>query len=110
MKRLLLVLVLAAGAAHAYTGNELLLDFQRAGDHEVSATQYVRGVIAGIQVVESLTGRDHLCIPNGVRLGQAAEVVRNDLQNLPANRHLDASALVFVSLTKAWPCGPTVKK
>lgn len=94
-----------SGTAHALsTGNDLLGLMRGGIEERTIALQYLNGVTDGIYQVEELTGRDYLCAPAGVTLGQMRDVVQQHLEANPASRHLSAKSLVYVSLSRAWPC------
>ena len=96
--------LLGATFVHAYTGNELLADFEAQGVRRVGSMQYVRGVVDGITSSQIATRRDFVCIPERVTVGQITDVAINELQRSPANRHLDAGAIVYLAFVETWPC------
>lgn len=48
---------------------------------------------------------DYVCLPQGVTVGQMADVVIAYLRRSPEVRHKAASSLVLVALGIAFPCG-----
>jgi hypothetical protein len=100
MKKLLVGLLMVPAVAHAqfYTGNILLQKMNSAELHERAlAMGYVLGVSDMAQ------NKEH-CSPQSVTSGQTRDVVKQYLEQNPANRDLVADLLVRVSLAIAWPC------
>lgn len=104
MRALIAALLLCPAAAIAdfYNGNELYDRCQRFPD---VAGVYAAGVLDGGRTMEywnrvSAT----ICVPNGVTIGQAGEVMCNYLVRYPEKRHLSASSLVLNAFEAAWPC------
>lgn len=85
----------------AYTGNDLLADSET---QKAGTMRYVKGVIDGITASQMASRKEIVCIPEGVTVGQSTDVVLNELRKTPANRHLDAGAIVYVALMTTWPC------
>ncbi|SCX65487.1 Rap1a/Tai family immunity protein [Variovorax sp. EL159] len=104
MKYAFLIPFLVAGAAHAYTGNDLLKELEGTDSQQLGAVNYIRGVLAGIETMEAVTERRRICVPNGVTLGQINDLVLADLRKNPSGRHEEASDIAFLALLKTWPC------
>jgi hypothetical protein len=49
-------------------------------------------------------GRRRACLPNGARLGQAVDVVKQWLAANPQSRHLPGPEVVAIALEGAFPC------
>ena len=101
MKHIITALVIfAASTAQAYfhTGNDLLKDMQST---DASDRAFAHGYIAGVH--DSMGGIAH-CVPVGVTIGQLRDLVRAELVNSPAERHMDASIFVGRVLYRTWPC------
>lgn len=100
MKNILILLALCATTAHAEfrDGNKLLSELNE-------TTPYSRGLAMGyvMGVTDSGFGTNH-CPPGSVTAGQVSDMVRNNLQDVPAVRHLNADSIIFYVLNKAWPC------
>lgn len=101
----LLALAMVSGAAEANTsGNELLAWLSGAHVERAYALRYIDGVVDGIAVGSQTAGKETVCLPAGVNLGQIADLVAQDLRRVPASRHLDAYVLIYTSLVNTWPC------
>jgi|SRR5215469_4451814 len=67
-----------------------------------ACTEYVAGVTDGLWSLDShLT---EICLPDGVVLNQAVDVVVKWLKDNPAQRHYSASSDIEVALREAFPC------
>lgn len=99
MKRVLLTLALVATTAHAefYNGNELLRMMRGNSTEQAAAYGYVVGVNDALHKIT-------LCIPNGVTVGQANDVVRAYLEANPQVRHFSGDSVVAAALMAVWPC------
>ncbi|MBN8752094.1 MULTISPECIES: Rap1a/Tai family immunity protein [Variovorax] len=105
---LLLALAMVSGAAQANTnGNELLAWLGGANQERADALRYIDGVVDGIAVGSQTAGKETVCLPAGVNLGQIADLVAQDIRRTPATRHLDAYVLIYASLVNTWPCKPS---
>lgn len=104
---LLMVLSLSAHAQFQ-TGNSLL-------DKIRTSKLVALGYVAGI--ADNNDGSYHAalgitipavasCIPGGVTIGQATDVVEQYLIANPAVRHYNGNILVQDALRAAWPCKP----
>ncbi len=100
MKKLIILSALVCLNAHAgfRTGNSLFSEMSSESYQERSlALGYIMGVTdAG--------GGDNHCPPSNVTAGQVQDMVRNFIVGQPAIRHMDAAAIIFYVLGKAWPC------
>jgi hypothetical protein len=101
MKRLALTLLATAsiGVAHAEfaDGNKLLKDMTGDIYDRMHAMGYVVGVFdMGRNVIH--------CAPNNVTAGQINDMVKNYLDNTPAERHLTGDTIVNRVLKAVWPC------
>ena len=71
---------------------------------------FCRGYIAGVAdtmaegAAHPKRGGRRACIPLGVTLDQAVDVVTRHLADHPQDRHLAADGLVARALSEAWPC------
>ena len=101
MKRLAFIAVLSLSFispfAFAYTGNELLRDFEGDSSHRNYASGYVDGM------ADVLDADKTICIPR-VMFGQIHDVVKQFLRENPAERHQPAVILTLMALKKTWPC------
>jgi hypothetical protein len=105
----ILVALLMSGLAEAGTafldGNRLLE--YCAAPRGTLQFGFCAGHIAG--VADAMTsygglGEYRACIPDRVQVGQAVEVVIQNLRVNPSKRHLTASSLTAEALTEAFPC------
>lgn len=101
MKKHIITLVLfSAGIAHAEfkDGNRLLADLQSS---HVEDRVHAMGYIVGIADM----GRGFInCMPENATAGQLRDMVRNYLENTPAERHFSADLIVNKILKTVWPC------
>jgi hypothetical protein len=113
MKKVLLAIALAAGSGQvlAYSGNELL-ERARSGDR-VQAGQatgadmvaggtwlgFVRGVAYTLDDIDP-----KVCLPSNGTVGQYAAVVKQYLEQNPAQLHRPAQVLAREALQRAFPC------
>jgi hypothetical protein len=99
MKRAFILALLIAGSANAEfsDGNKLLSDMNGDAMDRMHALGYVTGVFdAGRNLVH--------CPPTNVTAGQISDMVKNYLNNIPADRHLTGDTIVFKVLKATWPC------
>ncbi|WP_028716316.1 Rap1a/Tai family immunity protein [Paracoccus sp. J39] len=91
------------GQDRFYTGNELH-DLCRSNRNFVVG--YLAGFTDGLWMVDADQNTNELnaCIPNGVTLGQLADVVCAHLVKFPAARHMPASRLTRGAFNIAFPC------
>lgn len=100
MKKLIASLLFVPIMAHAefFSGNDLLEKLQSADVlSRVQALGYIQGVADAAQNALS-------CVPNGVTAGQLNDMVKNYLQNVPANRNKSADSIIVYILRQTWPC------
>ena len=99
MKRFIFLLAFS-GMAHAEfnDGNQLLSKLK---DSSYFNHGYGMGYIAGI--ADMGVGVVH-CAPPNVTAGQLNDMVRNYLDNTPADRHLSGDTIVNKVLKTVWPC------
>lgn len=96
-----IVLSLAlAGSAHAefVDGNKLLSQMK---DSSYFAQGHALGYVAGVADVG--LGFIH-CAPTNLTAGQLNDMVKNYLENMPAERHLSGDTIVNKVLKSVWPC------
>lgn len=68
---------------------------------------YCVGYIVGVIDTMDLAQGDKseiLCLPPGVKIGQARDVVEKYLTDHPERRHLPSARLVAEAISKAFPC------
>lgn len=100
MRRALILALLLAGTAHAEfkDGNGLLADLQ---SEYVENRMYGMGYIIGVADM----GRGFVnCMPANATAGQLRDMVKNYLENTPAERHQTADIIVNRVLKAVWPC------
>lgn len=85
-----------------YEGNFLHKKCQSVNDVDVVVClAYVTGVVDTLTMTENR----YVCVPpKSVTGGQLRDIVTKWLEDNPADRHLNASALVMLALTEAFPC------
>ena len=67
---------------------------------------YVVGVTDASNFFQTAEGIDNfLCIPSSATAGQLRDTVVKFLKDNPAERHKEASVIVYLSLAGAYPCG-----
>lgn len=100
MKYTALILAVFSTAAQAefQDGNKLLSNLK---DSAYFSQGYAMGYIAGI--ADMGLGVVH-CAPANVTAGQLNDMVKNYLENTPAERHLSGDILVNRVLKTVWPC------
>jgi hypothetical protein len=99
MKRVIFLLAFS-GMAHAEfaDGNQLLSKLK---DSSYFNQGHAMGYIAG--VADMGMGVVH-CAPYNVTAGQLNDMVKNYLENTPADRHLTGDTIVNKVLKTVWPC------
>lgn len=101
MKHTIIALALCASASAAHAefmdGNRLLADMNGTQMRQMSAVGYVMGASDALTTVT-------VCMPDGVTVGQAHDIVKRYLEDNPAIRHLSADSLVNRALSRVWPC------
>lgn len=100
MKRAIILVALLSGAAHGEfaDGNQLLSKLR---DSSYFNQGHAMGYIAG--VADMGMGVVH-CAPYNVTAGQLTDMVKNYLENTPADRHLTGDVIVNKVLKAVWPC------
>lgn len=101
MKRLLILAtwsVALASHAEFKDGNKLLAEMNGSHSHQMNAIGYVTGV------ADTLAGVT-FCGPATVTAGQLYDMVKQYLEQYPANRHNTADRIIGHVLKSAWPCG-----
>lgn len=100
MRTALILALLLAGTAHAEfkDGNKLLSDMR-------DSSYYIQGVALGYVtgVADVGVGVIH-CAPPNLTAGQLHDMVKNYLENTPAERHLTADTIINKVLKAVWPC------
>ena len=86
----------------AYLTGDDLFDWCRASSHD-GCWGYVSGIVDAMSIADAGLGR-RACIPNSVRISQAADVVTRFLLDHPEHRHFGAAGLVVHILADAFPC------
>lgn len=103
MKTFLLSICLLIAHSVSYAefkdGNKLLSDLKETSPY------YNQGVGLGYitGVADSLVGI-MFCPPPNVTAGQLVDMVKNYLENVPAERHMSADILVTKIMKTMWPC------
>lgn len=97
-KALILSLFCTAAQAEFQDGNKLLSMLKDSGYFNQG---YAMGYIAGI--ADMGVGFVH-CAPPNVTAGQMNDMVKNYLENTPAERHLTGDIVVNRVLKAVWPC------
>lgn len=101
MRTLIAAALLAASttaSAQFMSGNDLLTRLT-----SDTATQRMHGLGYIVGVSDSLNSYA-FCIPRGVNAGQLFDMMRNYLNNTPAERHLPADVVISTALGIAFPC------
>ena len=99
MRRALILALMMAGTAHAEfaDGNKLLKDMNGDIYDRMHALGYITGVFdMGRSVIH--------CPPSNVTAGQINDMMKNYLENTPAERHLTGDTIVNKVLKAVWPC------
>lgn len=89
--------LLAPAHAEFYNGNDLLRMMRGNNTEQAAAYGYVVGVNDALHKIT-------LCIPNGVTVGQANDIVRAYLEANPQVRHFSGDSVVAAALMAVWPC------
>lgn len=100
MRKAIILALALAGSAHAefVDGNKLLSQIKDSG---YFSQGHALGYIAG--VADTGLGVIH-CAPSNLTAGQLNDMVRNYLENTPAERHLTGDTIVNKVLKTVWPC------
>lgn len=101
MKKAIILMLALAGSAHAefMDGNALLAQMKDTGSffRQGHAMGYVSGIAdMGLGVIH--------CAPSNMTAGQLNDMIRNYLENTPAERHLTGDTIVNKVLKTMWPC------
>jgi hypothetical protein len=95
-----LALALMIGSAHAefVDGNKLLSNMK-------DSSYYMQGHALGyiVGVADTGVGIIH-CAPYNATAGQMHDMVKNYLENTPADRHLSGDTVINKVLKAVWPC------
>ena len=99
MKLAAIVLLTCSMAAHAEfkDGNTLLSDMNGSYGNQMNALGYVTGVADALM-------RITYCPPMTINAGQVNDMVKQYLEQFPANRHNTADRIIGHVLKSAWPC------
>ena len=99
MKKLLLAAALVCTGAHAEfkDGNKLLSEMNGSHGNQMSAIGYVVGVADALMGIT-------FCGPSTVTAGQLHDMVKQYLEQYPADRHNSADRIINHVLKSAWPC------
>lgn len=101
MKTIITAALLTAStiaSAQFITGNQLL---DRMNAETSNTRMYALGYVIG--VVDSMNGYA-FCLPSAATAGQINDMMRNYLNNTPAERHLPADVVIVQALGGAFPC------
>jgi hypothetical protein len=80
------------------SGQELLRKLTGSDSNLMMAYGYIAGVH------DSRSGTVMCIPPNVVTLGQMADMVKQTLEKVPSERHLQADIFVEAALSSRWPC------
>lgn len=100
MKKLIFIITLLCGTAHAefYTGNDLYSRLTSDNHLErMAGLGFIIGVFDASQRI------DH-CAPDNITAGQVRDMVRQHMDSTPSLRHYAADVQVRFVLSRAWPC------
>lgn len=86
------------GTAHAAETGNSLLKFAN------TSVPYEQGYYLGYVVAVIESNALKVCLPNGVTLGQSAQVVKKYMGEHPERLHRWADEIVLEAVTAAWPC------
>lgn len=78
-------------------GNTLLNDMTGSHGNQMNALGYVTGVADALM-------RITYCPPYSINAGQVYDMVKQYLEQFPANRHNTADRIIGHVLKSAWPC------
>jgi hypothetical protein len=84
-----------------YTGNRL---FRYCEQKSESCTGYIAGIVDTIMVTNVVMKPSMICITGNIELGQAVDIAMNYMRAHPEGRQHNAASMVFVALSKAFPC------
>ena len=87
-----------------WDGNKLLQSMQSTNTNDrMIALGYIMGAVDMGQSVA-------FCAPGSITAGQAHDMIKQHLENLPAARHLNASSHITYVMRQAWPCANSTPK
>lgn len=100
MRRALILALALSGPAYAefMDGNKLLKDMK---DSSYFLQGHAMGYVVGI--ADMGLGIVH-CAPANVTAGQLNDMIKNYLENMPAERHKTADEIINKVLKTMWPC------
>jgi len=100
MKNAIILMLALAGSAHAefMDGNKLLSNMK---DSSYFNQGHAMGYVVGI--ADMGLGVVH-CAPSNMTAGQLNDMIKNYLENTPAERHLTGDTIVNKVLKTMWPC------
>lgn len=103
-----LLMMLAASTSTFMNGNELHGQcISTDNGQQLLCMGYIVGVSDGIAIAQTAAQPEHhsICIAATADRRQIVDVVKNYMRDHPADRNRTASALIYVSLREAFPCG-----
>lgn len=117
MKWIFLTTALLSSSVMAKTGNELLAECTSGeGADWAKCYGYIEGVNDAIRfsvIVSRMRGTPsegisailpYYCIPDGVTMGQAADIIVQHLRATPEDRHKNAAGYVYSAFIDTFPC------
>ena len=99
MKKLLLIVAFVCTGAHAEfkDGNKLLSEMTGSQMNQMNAIGYVAGVADALMGIT-------FCGPSTITVGQVHDMIKQYLEQFPADRHNSADRIINHVLKSAWPC------
>ena len=99
MKKLIVIALLVCASAHAEfkDGNKLLSEMNGNHSNQMSAIGYVMGVSDALMGIT-------FCGPSTITAGQVHDMIKQYLEQFPADRHNSADRIINHVLKAAWPC------
>lgn len=111
----LVFLILTSTRAFASDGNELYRMCQENSSLNSPCLGYIVGVVEGLNTMNSIavskykpTAQMEFCLPEHATYTQLVDVVKKYLIENPAERHEEASILIFFALQNIFPCGKNI--
>lgn len=104
-------MLLALTVVQFGTGNDLLAECQ--GDYiaQAQCTRYVAGVVDGLSMEAYIHRYRDLCLPPKLTQAQLRDVTVKYMVAHPEERKKGAAGVVWLAVTKAYPCPkPPAKK
>lgn len=83
------------------TGNQLHEICSKA---RAQAQAYLMGFNDGVALRDEVNKQGSFCPPSTVKSGQFVDLVCQELERQPGNRHWPASYIVHDALSRTWPC------